>query len=498
MSNSDSPTNAPTVSFASNHVPALKDGKYTIDVNQSIQHLSKTNGALTAQQSKTIFVAGERYTFTANDVFYQYPIAGKTGKYANILPHIALDRSTLPWERQSVNTKGNNTPWLWLFVFNDDDIAAGNVIAPRLKQMKDVYAPIDKITDAFTFKNVMPLVVEPGDEVSKGVLVDKKVSVLQIDLAWAQSNDIIPDADTLNLLTSVRSSSTGGTQAICLANRLPKPGVRNYVCLLSMETRLNQVSDQLAYQQQGVTFLNKRHYSNFVSLTTWGFSCLPEESYQITTDGLNKVANPITPVVKDQKKPISITLSQSSIEIIQGIQLPGFYSKLTDFQSAFTKAIGTVPADVTANLNAVLECFAVPNKTFEEVLVAVDSATIGFQKLASGAAGANTEIVNGYLENAAIALPHQLNSGGKTLSWYHGPLKPGSAAASALPEVGILSSDALLRYDETLQMLDVSYAAAWELGRMLTLNNKAVSMALYAWKRQQNWGNQKASTAVAK
>jgi hypothetical protein len=43
----------------------------------------------------------------------------------------------------------------------------------------------------------------------------------------------------------------------------------------------------------------------------------------------------------------------------------------------------------------------------------------------------------------------------------------------------------LVRYDTDIAMFDVSYAAAWELGRLLALRDKELSTGLYQWKRQQ-------------
>jgi hypothetical protein len=40
-----------------------------------------------------------------------------------------------------------------------------------------------------------------------------------------------------------------------------------------------------------------------------------------------------------------------------------------------------------------------------------------------------------------------------------------------------------VRYNTTYGMFEVSYAAAWELGRLLALQSKSFSVALYRWKR---------------
>lgn len=47
-------------------------------------------------------------------------------------------------------------------------------------------------------------------------------------------------------------------------------------------------------------------------------------------------------------------------------------------------------------------------------------------------------------------------------------------------------ADALLLYDKNYGMFDVSFAAAWELGRLLALKNKGMSLSLYRWKRMHS------------
>jgi len=75
-----------------------------------------------------------------------------------------------------------------------------------------------------------------------------------------------------------------------------------------------------------------------------------------------------------------------------------------------------------------------------------------------------------------------LRTGEKTVSWYRGPFVPYQVAPQnfTLP---FASSDSALNYDPTTGMLDVSYAAAWELGRLISLQDKSFSIDLYNWKK---------------
>jgi hypothetical protein len=46
------------------------------------------------------------------------------------------------------------------------------------------------------------------------------------------------------------------------------------------------------------------------------------------------------------------------------------------------------------------------------------------------------------------------------------------------------SADAALRYNYNTGMLDASYAAAWQLGRMLALQNQQFAQALYRYRNR--------------
>lgn len=89
-----------------------------------------------------------------------------------------------------------------------------------------------------------------------------------------------------------------------------------------------------------------------------------------------------------------------------------------------------------------------------------------------------------YLKMGYVPLPHYLRQGGKTISWYHSPLATGNNSTTDI-DLPIRSADQLVRYNTENGMFDVSYAAAWELGRLLALQNKGLSVSLYRWKRSQ-------------
>jgi hypothetical protein len=86
-----------------------------------------------------------------------------------------------------------------------------------------------------------------------------------------------------------------------------------------------------------------------------------------------------------------------------------------------------------------------------------------------------------HLAAGSVPLPHHLRAGQATVSWYRGPLIPGDPPDEI--DLPVRSSVELVRYDPTLGLFDVSYATAWELGRLLALRSQPLSAGLYAWKR---------------
>ena len=90
---------------------------------------------------------------------------------------------------------------------------------------------------------------------------------------------------------------------------------------------------------------------------------------------------------------------------------------------------------------------------------------------------------NAYLKSGSSLLPHHMRQGNKSASWYRGPLIPGYHALADEVPLPVRSADELVRFNETLGLFDVSYAVAWELGRLLMLNSKGVSLDLYHWKQ---------------
>ena len=86
------------------------------------------------------------------------------------------------------------------------------------------------------------------------------------------------------------------------------------------------------------------------------------------------------------------------------------------------------------------------------------------------------------LAMGSVPLPHAMRQGNKTVSWYRGPLVPGKNTTTEV-SLPIRAADELIYYDDAYGMFDVSYAAAWELGRLLALQSKSFSVSLYHWKR---------------
>lgn len=78
-------------------------------------------------------------------------------------------------------------------------------------------------------------------------------------------------------------------------------------------------------------------------------------------------------------------------------------------------------------------------------------------------------------ENGYVPMVHKLREGSRTVSFYRGPFVPGAVMKESPKEENFSTwcQDALYRYNPEIGMFDISYAAAWQLGRLLALGSGA-------------------------
>ncbi len=78
-------------------------------------------------------------------------------------------------------------------------------------------------------------------------------------------------------------------------------------------------------------------------------------------------------------------------------------------------------------------------------------------------------------------LESTMRIGEHATAWFRGPASPVPLTLDPLGPY--LRSDAAMRYDPATGIYDMSYGAAWEIGRLLALSSNAMAQSLYLWRR---------------
>lgn len=420
------PSHDDLVQFSDFHRVALEAGAYTLEATQTINEESLE------LDTYDFSVLAEQYQLAPSAIRSVFPPKGSQGDYWHTMPHLVLERSTLPWERTALKdgiSPDTDCPWLALLVLHPSDntnVTIEDVTGADLKskeiekaafiQVSKNHLPTVKELDALT--HIRRRLAFLGEYHSHQLAVDSPVIK---ELKQAHTHEIpaddgslpegvnqawlIEDLDTKEKY-EVLQYKEGNTPfkvyhvaheaATILANRLPKPGQQNIIHLVSMEG---------VYSGQDFTNTTDDKLK-LVSLYQWSFFCEEE------------------------------------------------------------------------------------NKTFKELLAKLD-ASDWHLKLAEENESTDSKTASfsleKYTQNGFVPLRHRFREGSKSISWYHGPLMPieGGLNLTNLSTETIMQADQLVLYDKINGLFDVSYAAAWELGRMLTLQNTKIAIALYNWKRQQ-------------
>lgn len=378
------------VQFRQHEQPALIDGNYSIEIDQTIVLSDGTRNPYT--HGRSFSVTGPRFSLPTDSVVSVFPPEGARGEFDNALPQAVFSKPTLPWQRSiydSAPTYASGAdvpPWLALILIDEEDAA------PAVNDSATVQQLLMPETGIFCPTPIL----ETGQATTDPCVT--------LDLSLDFFNQVAPTIDDLNLMGHTRELTLVSSKpaenavspntefSVIFGNRLPKMGNLTTVHLVSLEG----FSDYLPTSggTASTQFPSGTDTVRLVSLKSWSFTAIDE------------------------------------------------------------------------------------NQTFTGLLENLDVGALQMPLIADG----NQTVTNAFAMGFT-AMNHSLRDGDATVSWYRGPLLPmANESEIILPAA---CADALLQYDSATGMFDVSLAAAWQLGRLLALQNRSIAVSLYAWKAKQ-------------
>ncbi|WP_299628400.1 hypothetical protein [uncultured Tateyamaria sp.] len=506
----DSPLFQVRASFVQHSLPGLEAGKYTITAQQQLDHADKTSatdGPLPVVE-QVFGVEGEKYTISQASVHSRYPPNEVQGEFSTSLPQIIFqDATKLPWIRSpyyrdepviqthtyDVDGKpqeydDDKATWLFVMSLNTTDfegvsprglVRTGTVAdlipdtmtvrsntsstpIPGRMPAKDMYSIF-----SYVFEDGKKTKKPAGSELDPGIGHDGTDAIKFIDIPIALFQTLAPSMQDLQLMAHVRSVKLDnkaladgkvidaeGEYAVVMGNRLPQslpaaqavppvpgkpaPGTNDVfvVSLEKMECALRGYAKPSYFSENIVD--NANGHVRLVVLNQWSFT-----SYDDTSFEFKLILGSLNDRTVDPKHPSEGSQDNPHMRLPN----PPHFTSPTEAQKVAEHmlSLGYVPMN---HLTRKPDVSVEPKEPIQ------------------------------------------------TVSWYRGPLAPfavepdhngplgGGAVGSDLSKM-VYSADKLLRFDPTVGMYDTSYAAAWQLGRLLALQDKSFSVPYYQWQRSR-------------
>ena len=204
-----------------NAVPDVPAGVYRVRSSLDITADGSTLEAPPAHEA-FLQVDGPRFTLSPADVAAVHPPPGSIGAFGERLPHIALTRRTLPWERRFDDV----TPWLVLLVVREDE---ATVLPPQ---------PLRAAVGEDHFALLAAAGSIEGDGPPVSVLLATDAMTQSALLPMRRDAQLLAHVRQVNLADSeLAMGDDDGWFAVVVANRLPTTAGAYRACLVSLECR---------------------------------------------------------------------------------------------------------------------------------------------------------------------------------------------------------------------------------------------------------------------
>ncbi|MDJ0716841.1 MAG: hypothetical protein QNJ54_21945 [Prochloraceae cyanobacterium] len=439
------------IQFIQNHQTPLDAGEYKIELEQTIKIDNINNDTFTS--NLTFVVQGNRFELNPEEIHAVFPPAGSFGDRSHLLPHIALKSSTLPWERLA-QSGNQNAPWLAILVIHEEEKLLRTIQKETILET--------------TF----------SDSQNKELTQEQKEQLWQHLLSGSIGWIELIDDEAIIVDKSNRKSEKLESEFAELEEQIEAILAQFENTKIITLKKLQQTSTG-TIKWPGVTLQTGQQEDDKVSVIDVPKKLLSE--ILPTIHDLEYLAHvrQVTTGDNENSEPLSLVISnrlpkKEGISTAYLVSLEDRYNNNGEFNYQSATDEDYIRLIVLKSWS--FSCTE-PEESFMGLLTNLDKDTL---KLPTQ----NNPQADQYLTKGYLPLPHYLRQGGKTFSWYHSPLIPGENSTNlALSQLSVRSADQLIAYNPKTGLFDISYAAAWQLGQLLALQDKQFATSLFNWKR---------------
>lgn len=471
--------------------PALPAGRYSATSHHELRATPPHGGPVDVPVDDTQFhldITAPRFVMPPDQILSTFPPAGFQGDWRERMPQIVLKRRTLPWERNPTNPPTDPTvapSWLALVVLADGE----GQLSSEVDVTQCVTAGVD---------------LGPDADVPTGKYLEVSQDII---------DKVFPCLDELELLCHVRHVSLDDTElalgdddgflAVVMSSRLPQPGpvdaanpdgtpLRYTAYLVNVEHQLDRLlvtePDPLPYFE----FADVSSLVNPVLLAPPPNATLDQIAMNIGP-GLRttELAKGLAPAVNPPGAAAPYGVARG-LETAAGAWATGPV-KSQPKTSGELEVIGGLRAGINSGLLQQISMhYRFPVLVSWEFTCTADG---GFERLMNdldvGLLGtidaAQPKPVPEVAPTGHVALDHRTRRGDSARSWYRGPLVPQPTQRLEPVDDGSLDlaqvADQLRRVGPDGRE-DVSLAALFEIGRLLTLSKPTLVAALMQWRAE--------------
>jgi hypothetical protein len=388
-------------------------------------------------------VEGPRFRLDPTEVAGVFPPRNGHGAFNESIPHVVLKRRTLPWERafdpdeqpiHQVNQDATlpaldltETPWMAVLLFEETECT---------------------ITPNVAIETGLPSSVVAGLDPPPGT----KVDIVTADAILLDS--LLPSVLELILLTHARQVSVedrelnvaggDGWFSVVMSNRVPEEGKKYVACLVSLEQRTDVVpANPPAVQGLGIGNLVPVAGAKSVKAFTASRTAGSDRVVSSAVGGIGVIGN------------------AGGINTIGNITIVGdpgitYFQLQTSFILLYSWKF---------------ECSQ--SGTFRELMQALNVSMFG---------NPNSQGKPQLTDTGHLRIKVADRAGETETAWYRGPLVPFQLTRDPLGPYH--SADQARRATPETGAEDISYAAAFECGRLLAASDGRLAQELMRWRRE--------------